>query len=88
MACSFLRPIEPTLRATLTTAVESQHIMLNTKLGTEMTNELEMHFVDPGSPDPMGDDRGPRGGGDPGMNSMSASQLEGEDDQDELSPMQ
>jgi len=45
-ACSFLRPIEPTLRATLTAAIVSQPIMLNSKRGQEMTNELEMHYID------------------------------------------
>lgn len=71
-ACSFLRPIEPTLRATLATAIASQPIMLNAKLGQEMTNELEMHYVDPSNADIMGDDQGGHGGGEPaGPNAMA-----------------
>lgn len=52
-----------------------------------MTNELEMHFVDPNAADIMGDDRASGGVGDPtGMNTMA--QVDAGDEEEELSPMQ
>ena len=46
MACSFLRPIEPTLKKVLADAILSQKVQMNMKRGQQMLNELQFYEMD------------------------------------------
>ena len=53
LACSFLRPIDPTLKEVLCEAAGANKIHLNMKLGNQMINELPFYLMEP---DELGSD--------------------------------
>tara|TARA_B110000285_G_C14901425_1_gene503469 strand:+ start:176 stop:445 length:270 start_codon:yes stop_codon:yes gene_type:complete len=60
LACSFLRPMDPTLKEVIADAILSQKKQLNMKSGQQMLNELSFYEIDI---DYLGDESGDEGGG-------------------------
>jgi len=61
MACSFLRPIEPTLKKVLEDAILSQKVKLNMQTGQQMLQELPVYDLDDEGEDGDSEDYGSGG---------------------------